>query len=86
MACDLVRSEVLYNILTEFGVPVKLVRIIKTCLSDTCKKPLGRPKHRSKENIKIELKTGCDNVGWNHLAQDWDHGNDAFKFHKRCGI
>ena len=25
----------MYNILTEFGIPVKLVRLIKTCLHDT---------------------------------------------------
>ena len=33
---DSVRREVLYNILIEFGIPMKLVRIIKMCLSETC--------------------------------------------------
>jgi hypothetical protein len=32
-AYDLVRREVLYNILIEFGVPMKLVRPIKMCLN-----------------------------------------------------
>ena len=35
-AYDLVRREVLYNILIDFGFPVKLVRVIKMCLNETC--------------------------------------------------
>jgi sorting nexin-29 len=35
-AYDSVRREVLYNILIEFGVPMKLVRLNKMCLSETC--------------------------------------------------
>jgi hypothetical protein len=34
-AYDLVRREVLYNILVEFCIPMKLVRLIKTCLTAT---------------------------------------------------
>jgi len=34
-AHDSVRREVLYNILIEFGVPQKLVRLIKMCLIET---------------------------------------------------
>jgi hypothetical protein len=30
-----VRKEVLYNILIEFGVPMKLVRLVKVCLNET---------------------------------------------------
>jgi hypothetical protein len=33
-ACDSGRREVLYNILIEFGVPMKLFRLIKMCLND----------------------------------------------------
>ena len=32
---DSVRKEVLYNILIEFGIPMKLVRLIKMCLTET---------------------------------------------------
>jgi len=35
-ACDSVRKEALYNILIEFGIPMKLVRLIKMCLTETC--------------------------------------------------
>jgi len=31
-ACHSVRREVLYNILIELGIPMKLVRLIKMCL------------------------------------------------------
>ena len=33
-ACDSVRREVLYNIVSEFGIPKKLVRLIKMCLTE----------------------------------------------------
>jgi len=32
-AYDTVRREVLYNILIEFGIPIKLVRLMKVCLT-----------------------------------------------------
>jgi hypothetical protein len=34
----LIKREVLHNILIEFGVLVKLVRLIKICLKETCNK------------------------------------------------
>jgi hypothetical protein len=39
-AYDSVRREILYNILIEFGVPMKLVRSIKMCLNETYSKVL----------------------------------------------
>jgi hypothetical protein len=37
-AYDSVRGEVLYNILIEFGVSMKLVRLINMCLNETYSK------------------------------------------------
>jgi hypothetical protein len=37
-AYDSVKRKVLYNILLEYGVPKKLVRLIKMCLNETCSK------------------------------------------------
>ena len=34
-AYDSVRWEVLYNILIEFGMPMKLLRLIKMCMTET---------------------------------------------------
>ena len=35
------------------------------------KRPLGRPRHRWEDNIKIDLqKIGCGDVDWIDLAQD----------------
>jgi hypothetical protein len=33
-----VRKEVLYSMLTEFGIHMKLIRLIKMCLNETCNK------------------------------------------------
>ena len=33
---DAIRTEVLYDILMEFGIPMNLVRLIKMCLTETC--------------------------------------------------
>jgi hypothetical protein len=42
-AYDSVRREVLYNILIEFGIPMKLVRLIKMCLSEVYSRvPVGK--------------------------------------------
>jgi len=45
-AYDSVRREVLYNILMEFDIPMKLVRLIKMCLNETYSR-VGIGKHLS---------------------------------------
>jgi len=36
-------------------------------------RPLGRPRHRWEDNIKIDLQeVGCRGMDWNDLAQDRD--------------
>jgi sorting nexin-29 len=59
-AFDSIRREVLYNILIEFGVPTKLVRLIKMCLNETYIKVCVH-KHSS-ESFPIQngLKQGDD--------------------------
>jgi len=37
------------------------------------KRPLGRPRHRWEDNIKLDLQeVGCEVVDWIELAQDRD--------------
>ena len=37
------------------------------------KRPLGRPKHRWEDNIKMDLQeVGCGGMDWIELAQDRD--------------
>jgi len=37
------------------------------------KRPLGRPRHRWEDNIKMYLQeVGCGGMDWIGLAQDWD--------------
>jgi hypothetical protein len=50
----------LYNILTEFEVPVKLVRLIKMCLNETLSK-VHICKHSS-VTFRIQKARGCFNA------------------------
>jgi hypothetical protein len=57
-ACDSVRRQVLYIILTEFGIPMKLVRLLNMCLNKTCSR-VWVDKHLSDMfPIKNDLKQG----------------------------
>ena len=36
------------------------------------KRPLGRPRHRRVDNIRMDLQVGCEYMDWIGLAQDRD--------------
>ena len=40
----------------------------------TGKRPLGRPRHRWEDNIRMDLEEICINAGnWVNSAQDWNY-------------
>jgi hypothetical protein len=57
-AYDLLRREGLYNILVEFGIPLKLVRVTKMCLSETYSRVWGVKHLSGTFPIMNDLKQG----------------------------
>jgi hypothetical protein len=57
-AYNSVRRGVLYNILIEFGVPQKLVRLIKMCLNEIYSRVWAGKRLSDKFPIKNSLKQG----------------------------
>jgi hypothetical protein len=57
-AYDSVRREVLYSILIEFGIPSKLVGLIKMCLTETCSTVRIGKYHSDKFPIQNDMKQG----------------------------
>jgi hypothetical protein len=59
MKCyDSVRREVLYNILIEYGNPMKLVRLIIMCLNEMCSRVRVRNNLSDRFSIRNGLKRG----------------------------
>ena len=57
-AYDSVKREVLFNMLIEFGIPMKLVRLIKMCLKDICSRSRGGKHLSDRFPIRNGLKQG----------------------------
>jgi hypothetical protein len=51
---------VLHNILIEFGVPIKLVRLINLCLNETCSRVRTRKHLSDRFPIQNDIKQGDD--------------------------
>jgi len=57
-AYDSVRMEVLNNILIEFGIPMKLLRLIKMCRNDTYSRVQSRQEFVQHASNRNDLKQG----------------------------
>jgi hypothetical protein len=44
------------------------------------KRPMGRPRHRCGDNIKMHFQeVGCGGMDWADLVQDWDRWAGIFE-------
>jgi hypothetical protein len=51
------------------------------------KSPLGRPRHRWEDNIKMDLQeVGCGGMGWIGLAQDRDRWRALVNVVMKLGV
>jgi len=59
-ACDSVRKGILYNILTEYGIPMKLAKLIKMFVNETYSRVRVDKRLSDVFPIKNDLKHGDD--------------------------
>jgi len=50
------------------------------------KRPLGRPRGRWEDNIRMEIQeVGCGGTDWIDVIQERDRWQRTFGFQKKCG-
>jgi hypothetical protein len=60
------------NLLT-WGAKLNSIYIFRNSILQNPKRPLGRPRHRWEDNIKMDLKeVGCGGMDWIELAYNRD--------------
>jgi hypothetical protein len=57
-----------------------LLHVLGLLVAHQQNRPLGRPRHRWKDNIKVDLQeVGCGSMDWIELAQDRDRWRELMK-------
>ena len=52
---------------------MSFIEILRSVINNEGKSPLGRPRHRWEDNIKMDLQeVGCGGMDWIELALDRD--------------
>ena len=91
-AYDSVGREVLHNILTQFGIPMKLVRLIKMCLTETYSRVRVGQNLSDMFPVRIGLKQGdallslLFNFGLEYAIWRVQVNQDGLKLNGTCQI
>jgi len=76
MLCSNPNNILLVMHMTRFSFQVSFCLVYSFCNwshVSQAQRPLGRPRHRWEDNIKVDLQeVGCGGIDWIELAQVWD--------------